>query len=497
MPQDKPRKPTTTRTIVRRTTTRHPLRRPAPSPSRPVTHPTPRSPTPAPPAPADLQRLVEDACRFILQKKESHAAGIAWEVGQYLFEKTFRGNLDYLQSKNQRKPDSLAEIARRTGIHRIRLASWIRAYVAQKYLAPTGIDPDLSPTEFETLRPLIDHPEAARAVLDLRRRHNLSTQQLDTLAVAWKRRLDEGGRLEDLLKKPLPPNIRPRRRRDHRNRPPKRPDLTIPRLVGLVLRWLDTAPLAPHLRAEIDDRLRSLRNRLAAAGDTTSSPTPPPPRPAPRRTPAPPSAPSAPPPDPEPLVAAAVAFIEQRLRSHTLEFALEVGRYLFEHVYDGDRALFHYGGHPWQTDTIRRIAQDPRVALGVRFLYSAIHIYLLQDRAARALPAGRQLPQLPASAWNALWPLDDQPDTLLPVARWAEAGAVPVRTIADVAAVVAPYLEHGGRLDDLLVATPRAKSPETPYRRIRRILDVLDSLLDRHPPEPPVRARTLALLPPH
>jgi len=65
----------------------------------------------------------------------------------------------------------------------------------------------------------------------------------------------------------------------------------------------------------------------------------------------------------------------------------------------------------------------------------------------------------------------------------------------DVAAVVAPYLEPGGRLDDLLVSTPRARSPETPYRRIRRILDVLDFLLAHHPPDPLVRSRTLALLP--
>ncbi|NMC72696.1 MAG: hypothetical protein GYA57_21945, partial [Myxococcales bacterium] len=171
----------------------------------------------------------------------------------------------------------------------------------------------------------------------------------------------------------------------------------------------------------------------------------------------------------------AVAFIERTLRQHTLTFALEVGRYLFEHVYQADRELFHNGGHPWQTETIRQIAADPRVALQPQFLYRSIHAYLARERTAAALPPGENLPDLPVSAWNALWPIESNESALVPVARWAATNRVPVREVADTAALVEPYLAAGGRLEDLLPT--RSKERNTPYRRLTRILDVLDSLL--------------------
>lgn len=453
------------------------------------------------PGRAEVERLVEEACEFILERKRGHAASIAWEVGEHLFERTFRGDVGYLESKDRNKVDSLKEIAERTGIHRVRLASWVRAYVAKKYLEPAGIDPGLSMTEFEALRPLIGHPAAARAALEVRDRLGLTAKQLDALVVSWRRRLDEGGEIGELLeRRPVPSTVRVRERRGHKDRVRgRRPDLTIVRLLRLVLRWLEGATLAAPLRGEIEGRLRRLRERLVSAGGVASggegggvvgvAPSPvvvaggevieagggeev----------------------DEAGMVAAAVAFIEGRLRDHTLTFAMEVGRYLFERVYGGDRGLFHSGGHRWQVETIRRIAEDERVGLGEQFLYRAIHVYLLRERVAGALGSGEVLPELPVSAWNALWPLEGEVEVLLPVARWAEEEGVSVRELRDVASLVGPYVAAGGRLEDLMVSGGR-RGRDTPYRRILRMLDVLDTLISRHPPSPPVVSRCLSLLP--
>ena len=70
---------------------------------------------------------------------------------------------------------------------------------------------------------------------------------------------------------------------------------------------------------------------------------------------------------------------------------------------------------------------------------------------------------------------------------------VPVRIIAAVVFLVAPYLAQGGSLDDLLAAS-RRRPPDTPYRRIRRLLSIIDSLLARRPVSPAARPRLLAAI---
>ncbi|MBI5488586.1 MAG: hypothetical protein HY905_14730 [Deltaproteobacteria bacterium] len=459
-----------------------------PSPPSPPSHPlppppSPQSPTPPQPPP-NLDRLVDDACRFILERKLAHAKQIAWDVGEYLFEHLYRGDLDYIQSSDPTKPDSLHDIAARTGLSPDRLGYWIRAYVARKYLLPAGIDVDLSMSDFEALRPLALHPDAARAVLDLRNRHHLTTRQLDALAANWKRRLDEGGRLEDLALTPLPHSISPRPKPTHSPHPLPDADLVPIRLAHVVQRWLQSVTLAPTLRSSLARDLSRLR---------TLVPNPSPPAPPDQQL-----LPNAPPttnnPQPPPidLVTPAVLFIRNCIRSHGIRFALEVGQYLFLHVYDGDRTLFRNGGHGWQRQTIQRIARDPRVRLDDSFLYKAIHVFLLVGLAEDALPPG-QVPQLPATTWNELWPLENDPDSLLAVGSWAAAERVPAKTVAAVASLVAPYLAHGGSLEDLLAGSTRTP-PDTPYRRIQRLLAAVASHVARQPPSPAARPRLFAAL---
>ena len=187
----------------------------------------------------------------------------------------------------------------------------------------------------------------------------------------------------------------------------------------------------------------------------------------------------------------AVRFVQERIRRHGLELALEVGEYLFFNVFRGDRALYRNGG-TWTSNTIQRIARDPRVQVSDGFLYACIHAYLLVRQVGER--AGESaVPALPFSAWAALWPLEDRPETLVPVAGWAAAERIPATTVQAVAALVEPYLAAGGQLDDLLVGSRRADA-DTPYRRILRLLGVIASLAVRRPPSPPVRARALAAL---
>ncbi|MBI5488062.1 MAG: hypothetical protein HY905_12080 [Deltaproteobacteria bacterium] len=498
----KPRPPLTAILPVHPTITPHPLSPPATQPNpHPVSHPVspppppqpsqpPQPPQPPPPSqpspqpPANLERIIDDACRFILARKQTHAAGIAWEVGEYLFERVYRGDVEYVSSRDSNKTDSLRDIAARTGIGPLRLMGWIRAYVARKYLRPAGIDVDLSMSDFEALRPLAFHPDAARAVLELRDRHHLTGDQLDALAVDWKRRLDEGGRLEDLLAAPLPPTISPRPKPSHAPRPLADPDLVPIRLTQLVLRWVRSTTLAPTSRSSLAREVSRLRSLVASS----SSPPPPDQQ----------LAPSAQPttndnqPPPIDLVAAAVRFIQACLRRHGLQFALEVGEYLFRNVYHGDRTQFRSGGTAWQQDTIKRIARDRRVRLDDSFLYKCIHVFLLTGQVAAAAPAG-QLPELPVTTWDDLWALEDNPQALVAVSAWAAAERVPTKTVAAVAFLVAPYLAQGGSLDDLLAGSQR-RPPDTPYRRIRRILAAVASHLARRPLSSAARPRLVAAL---
>ncbi|MBI5490290.1 MAG: hypothetical protein HY905_23340 [Deltaproteobacteria bacterium] len=479
----------------------HPLPLSPPSlPPPPDQQPTTDNQHPLPlPSAADLARIVEDACRFILERKQTHAASIAWEIGEYLFERVYRGDLAYLERDDPTKTDSLGDIAAGSGLSRVRLASWIRAYVARKYLRPAGIDVDLSMSDFEALRPLVLHPEAARAVLDLRARHRLSTQQLDVLAVAWKRRLDEGGRLEDLVAAPLPHSISPRPKPTHSPRPLPDRDLVPIRLLRIVLRWLRSVTLAPALRASLLRAASSLRSQVSSSPSppepTTNSQEPttlPPLPPLPPEPTTNDQEPVTPPLSPPVLVAAAVRFIRSCVRRHGLRFALEVGQYLFLHVYGGNRAAFRNGGAKWQRETIQRIARDRRVRLDDSFLYKSIHVFLLVGLVADAVPPA-QLPELPLTTWNELWPLEEHPEAVVAVGAWAAAERVPARTVAVVASLVAPYLAHGGSLDDLLAGGHRTP-PDTPYRRIQRLLSVVRTRLAAGPVSPAARPQLLGAL---
>jgi len=182
----------------------------------------------------------------------------------------------------------------------------------------------------------------------------------------------------------------------------------------------------------------------------------------------------------------AIAYIRERAEVHRLELALEVGEHLFVNIFDSSVAKAR-AAHQNKDRSIQSIAEDPRVPLDDDKLYMCLHCYLAHSQSRRH---GHLAPDI--SAWKLgriYGPLYDHPDLLVRTVRWVEECEVPRRILRPMLGVLHPYLESGGLLDDLLVGAP---APDTPYRRMRRILSILPRHV--HTLTPSTRKRTLALL---
>lgn len=190
-------------------------------------------------------------------------------------------------------------------------------------------------------------------------------------------------------------------------------------------------------------------------------------------------------------VAAAVRFIRKRLLMALYGFAMQVGEHLFEELFKGDRDLYRYAG-PWKKRTIKRIASDPRVQLDDDVLYMCINTYmsvtLFQQKAPR-LP----VPQFSPWKWYRMSAaLEKHPEALVEVAVWVERERIPERLVRAVAQLVGPYVRRGGKLEDLLVGrVGERRFPDSPYKRIKRLLCVADGWMDTHTMSATARQRSL------
>ena len=190
-------------------------------------------------------------------------------------------------------------------------------------------------------------------------------------------------------------------------------------------------------------------------------------------------------------IAAAVRFIRKRLLMALCGFAMEVGEHLFEELFMGDRDLYRYAG-PWKKQAISRIAGDPRVKLDDDTLYMCINTYMsvtLLKKEAPRLPVPRFSPW----KWHRMSKaLEKHPEALVEVAVWVEREGIPERLVRAVAQLVGPYVKRGGKLQDLLVGRVGEKRfPDSPYRRIKRLLTVADGWMDTHTMTATARQRSL------
>ncbi len=188
----------------------------------------------------------------------------------------------------------------------------------------------------------------------------------------------------------------------------------------------------------------------------------------------------------------AVDFIRKRVHLHRRQFALEVGRHLFENIYRGDRAYFMRTGK--KDSSIEQIASSPGVKVSANTLRMCVHVHLLvTDQQAR--DADLPIPELPIWSWDGLWDLEGDPESLAVVAGWAARRAIPMDLIKAVAGIVAPFVESGGRLEDLLVGEEATSRVDSPYKRIKRLTGIVIKWLEQGPrPSAQGRARMLGLI---
>jgi len=191
------------------------------------------------------------------------------------------------------------------------------------------------------------------------------------------------------------------------------------------------------------------------------------------------------------IVARAVRFIRKRIQMAVYYFAMEVGEHLFKGLFRGDRDLYRHGG-PWKKSAISRIARDPRVKLADDVLYMSINAYMsvtiFQKRAPR-MP----VPQFSPWKWHRMsTPLEHEPEALVEVALWVERADIPERLVRAAAHLAGPYVRSGGKLHDLLVGREgERKFPDTPYKRIKRLLTVADEWMDTHTMSEMARERSI------
>jgi hypothetical protein len=190
------------------------------------------------------------------------------------------------------------------------------------------------------------------------------------------------------------------------------------------------------------------------------------------------------------IIARAIRFIEERAELHAFELAMEVGKHLFKGLFRSDPMLVRAGGE-WKRDSFRRIASDLRVRMSEQKLSACVHAYL----AVRVFK--NQAPEIPLpdlSPWE--WarldvPLVNHPEAVVEIARWRQREGVSREMLRSAAQLVKPYLEAGGKLEDIL---PGLKGRDTPYKRIRRILGIIDGWLDEHELSEVARQRALATI---
>ena len=191
------------------------------------------------------------------------------------------------------------------------------------------------------------------------------------------------------------------------------------------------------------------------------------------------------------IIAQAVRFIRKRIELVMYYFAMEVGEHLFTGLFRSDRDLYRHGGR-WKKKTIKKIAHDPRVELDDDVLYMCINTYMcvtiFQKKAPR-LPVPRFSPW----KWHRMSvPLENDPEALVEVALWVERAGIPEWLVRAAAHLAGPYVRNGGKLHDLLVGREgERRFPDSPYTRIKRLLDGADRWMDTHEMSELARQRSL------
>lgn len=171
----------------------------------------------------------------------------------------------------------------------------------------------------------------------------------------------------------------------------------------------------------------------------------------------------------------AIRFIMKRIALHQRKLALEVGGYLFENFYGGN---VRYVKQFCDKDpSIEEIAADDRVVHSAHKLRACLHFYILEKVFRRR---GGRVPNLSVWQWHEMWELEGDPESLVAIASWTKKYQIPQSMLQMVTRLLGPYLEAGGKMEDLILSDEE-QEVDTPYDRFKRMAGIARSKLQKGP----------------
>jgi hypothetical protein len=440
---------------------------------------------PCPWTPGELSMLIDKACRFIRDAKLRHGRQLGWEVGEHLYVDFYRERDDYIRWHNPAKEDSLYDIAPKAKISPETLRSWLKSAMMRHALARAGFTTPVPMSFTRGLYPLFEYVKEAVALARWAKERRLDVQSVDRLAGQLAVHLDGKGTLEDFL---ADQEKKKRKKKKKKNKDVAKTDeLVVARIFMLACGWAEAAGIAPYLGLRLKTRSLELRRAIDRNAPPSKIVIPLTPI-VPHDVPGPAVESPWTEAERQRLVGQAVSFIRECIRKHEFQFAMEVGGHLFNGLFKGQRLLYHRGG-TWKGKSIQAIADDERVQISDRKLYACIRTYLLVEQFGRLRP-GMEPPAFSIYKWEKLFvSLEDHPE-LAEVVEWIERERVPRHLVVALAMIVKPYLALGGDLDDLMPLV-EGRGPDTPYKRMARMIDVAGDYLQMHPLPDDLRQRTL------
>ncbi len=238
---------------------RKPKPRPRPGP-RP--NPTPHVipvPRPLPPFRTEEERQAEirAAVQFVISRQGFHKSQLSWEVGEYLFTNIYRQDVEYLRKRDPGKDDSLRDIAAESGVPYTSLYRWTNAALVRRLLAHQGIDARLAMTSLADLASLGRDLEALSKLARWAEANAPTRRELLPIIRRWKRHLDEGGALSDLV-----PGKRKKKKRKQRSPPLPHDETRIVRLMQVLLAWARVARMSEGNREALRTLVARMRTLL-------------------------------------------------------------------------------------------------------------------------------------------------------------------------------------------------------------------------------------------
>lgn len=159
-----------------------------------------------PHTPAQQERIVREAIRFIQRVQDETEFGFAMEVGGYLFRTLFKSDLNLLRSTNRWKSRALRSISadERAGLTYEQLQACLKTYVLASFFPRRGRPepPHLSRWVWKLMWELVDDPETLFLLVEWIERRNVPKHLVRTVVQTVHPYIAAGGHLMDLLVDP-------------------------------------------------------------------------------------------------------------------------------------------------------------------------------------------------------------------------------------------------------------------------------------------------------